>query len=152
MAAVDLATKALVRICLPPDAGINLPGRLLTFAHYANPGKVLGLFDDYFSIFFVLGIIILAYLLIMHIFARPSRWLVGAECFIFGGALGNAFDKLGDGNVTDFITINLPPFWNFAFNLADVFIIAGAFVTLPLGLVETFYKPAAEVEETARPE
>ncbi|MEA2273256.1 MAG: signal peptidase, partial [Solirubrobacteraceae bacterium] len=40
---------------------------------------------------------------------------------LIGGALGNLLDRLGDGEVTDFIKLPLWP----AFNLADVAITLG---------------------------
>ena len=138
IAVVDIITKAFFRASLSGGGRIEVLGGLLNFNSYANTGKVLGLFDDYFSLFFFIGIIVLIYLLLMHIFATPSRWLVGAECAIFGGALGNVIDKLMDGIVTDFITINLPVLRDVAFNLADVFIICGALAALPLGLLDIF--------------
>jgi signal peptidase II len=138
LALADIITKAVIRITLPPGQKIVLVWGLLNIGNYINPGKVLGLFNDYFSIFFTAGVIILVYLLFMHIFASPSRWLVGAECSIFGGAVGNILDKLADGTVTDFISIGLPGLQNVAFNLADVFIISGAIAAVPLGLLDIF--------------
>lgn len=147
LAFVDLITKTIVRATLPPGFKIKLFSGLINVGNYANPGKILGVFDDYFSIFFTVGIIILVYLLFVHIFASPSRWLVGAECSIFGGAVGNIIDKLADGTVTDFISIGLPVLQDFAFNLADVFIISGALAILPLGLLEIFGKQEATGKE-----
>jgi len=143
LAFVDLITKAIVRATLPPGFRIKLFSGLINIGNYVNPGKILGIFDDYFSIFFTVGVIILVYLLFIHTFSSPSRWLVGAECSIFGGAVGNVLDKLIDGKVTDFISIGLPVLRDVAFNLADVFIISGALAALPLGLVEIFGKHEA---------
>jgi signal peptidase II len=138
LAIVDLVTKTAVRTALRPGLKVKILWGLLNFGNYANPGKILGVFDDYFSIFFTVGVIVFIYLLYMHLFASPSRWLIGAECSIFGGALGNVIDKLIDGTVTDFISVGLPFLRNVAFNLADVFIIFGALAALPLGLLDIF--------------
>lgn len=138
LAVVDLTTKIIARVVLRPGLEVKLIWGLLNFSNHPNPGKILGVFDDHFSVFFTVGVIILVYLLYMHLFTSPSRWLIGAECAIFGGALGNVLDKLVDGTVTDFMSIGLPFLRNVAFNLADVFIIAGALAALPLGLLDIF--------------
>jgi signal peptidase II len=138
LAIVDLVTKSVVRTALSPGLKVKVMWGLVNFGNYANPGKILGVFDDHFSIFFAVGVIVLIYLLYMHLFASPSRWLIGAECSIFGGALGNVLDKLIDGTVTDFVSVGLPFLRNVAFNLADVFIIFGALAALPLGLLDIF--------------
>jgi len=138
LASVDLIAKTIVRATLAPGLRLKLFSGLINVANYANPGKILGIFDDHFSIFFTAGVLILVYLLFMHIFSSPSYWLVGAECSIFGGAVGNVVDKLADGTVTDFISIGLPFVRDVAFNLADVFIISGALAALPLGLLDIF--------------
>ncbi|UCE27969.1 MAG: signal peptidase II [Candidatus Coatesbacteria bacterium] len=148
LASVDLITKTVVRAALPPGLRLELFSGLINVANYTNPGKILGIFDDYFSIFFTAGVIILVYLLFMHIFSSPSYWLVSAECSIFGGAVGNVVDKLADGMVTDFISIGLPLIRNLAFNLADVFIIFGALAALPLGLFDIFGKREITTERT----
>ena len=50
---------------------------------------------------------------------RPLVWLPTG--LLLGGALGNVFDRVRDGAVTDFVKL---PHWP-AFNLADVAITAG---------------------------
>ena len=48
-------------------------------------------------------------------------------CFVVGGGLGNIYDRLIYGSVTDFLHINFVIFQTGIFNMADVSIIAGTF-------------------------
>jgi signal peptidase II len=57
-----------------------------------------------------------------------ERWMNIALCFILGGALGNAWDRIAYGYVIDFFDFHLGA-WHFAiFNVADSAISLGAFM------------------------
>ena len=59
-------------------------------------------------------------------FRRPAAFV--AAGFVIGGALANALDRVLYGAVADFLNMSCCGIANpFAFNLADVFIFAGAF-------------------------
>lgn len=56
-----------------------------------------------------------------------SAWRRAAVGMLIGGALGNALDRVIHGSVVDFLNMSCCGFDNpYAFNLADVFIFAGA--------------------------
>ena len=56
-----------------------------------------------------------------------SSWRRAAVGMLIGGALGNALDRALHGAVVDFLNMSCCGFHNpYAFNLADVFIFAGA--------------------------
>ena len=80
--------------------------------------------------FIVITIIITAVLLWMMRANRHKRLLCTALALVIGGAMGNLYDRVLHGQVTDFIQIhamgfmNLPP-WP-AFNIADSAICVGA--------------------------
>lgn len=62
--------------------------------------------------------------------SSASRWLNIALCFILGGALGNAWDRMLHGYVIDFLSFHLGE-WHFAiFNIADSAICIGAAMLL----------------------
>lgn len=59
-----------------------------------------------------------------------QRWMNIALCFILGGALGNAWDRMLYGYVIDFFDFHLGD-WHFAiFNTADSAITLGAFMLI----------------------
>jgi len=49
-------------------------------------------------------------------------------CFIIGGGVGNIYDRLIYGSVTDFLHIDFVIFQTAIFNMADVSIMTGIFV------------------------
>lgn len=51
-------------------------------------------------------------------------------CCVLGGGIGNIFDRIMYGSVTDFLHIDFVIFQTGVFNLADVSIMAGVFIVL----------------------
>ena len=49
---------------------------------------------------------------------------------VFGGSLGNIFDRLYYSSVPDFIDIHINNFHWFIFNVADIFITLGVFLLI----------------------
>ena len=70
---------------------------------------------------------------ILFVLAKSSsqkRWMNVAFCFILGGALGNAWDRILYGYVIDFFDFHLGH-WHYAiFNTADSAICIGAFMLM----------------------
>ena len=64
-----------------------------------------------------------------------------ALTLITGGALGNILDRFNDGEVTDFIHLEILEFSLFVFNFADLFITIGAILII---YFEIIYKPKNE--------
>jgi signal peptidase II len=118
--ALDQATKALVRSSI--DAGSRhkfLPG--IDLVNVRNRGIAFGLFTENATLLTVLTLAALCLLIVY--FARhsdrPLAWLPTG--LLLGGALGNMFDRLYRGAVTDFIDLPLWP----SFNVADMAITLG---------------------------
>lgn len=65
----------------------------------------------------------------------PKLSVIGL-CFIIGGGLGNIYDRILYGSVTDFLHIDFVIFQTGIFNMADVSIMFGMFLIL----VQTFTK------------
>jgi len=53
-----------------------------------------------------------------------------AICFIIGGGIGNIFDRIAYGSVTDFLYVHFGIFQTGIFNMADLSIITGAIIIL----------------------
>ena len=54
---------------------------------------------------------------------------------VFGGSLGNIFDRLYYSSVPDFIDIHFGDFHWFIFNVADIFITLGVLLLIYLELI-----------------
>jgi len=92
-----------------------------------NEGIAFGLFSFNennlynFLTFFILIIIFV----ILYMISKSSGFKKYSLLLIFGGALGNVFDRIIYKAVPDFIDFHIGNFHWFIFNLADVFISLG---------------------------
>jgi signal peptidase II len=75
----------------------------------------------------------LLYILLKSNFTRPM--LIGI-ILVIGGGMGNLYDRIAHGSVTDFMHINFVIFETGIFNVADVSIMAG----MGLILFDSWYK------------
>lgn len=98
-----------------------------------NSGIAFGMLDDE-GIFVSYALLILTLLISIYLV-----WLIYKEdnfkkrialSFITGGALGNILDRINDGQVTDFLHLEIMNFSFFVFNLADLFITIGAILII----------------------
>jgi signal peptidase II len=92
------------------------------FAHLPDSMRVIALGS--FS-----GIVFILYVCLMYVIPRRGQWLKFGLSFLVGGMLGNVSDKIIYGQTVDFIPFILGDFHVY-FNVADVFLWAGASITL----------------------
>ena len=98
-----------------------------------NPGVVFGLFSDYPWVFWLVSVLGLGVILsIIHYIIKHinefSIYKFIAYGLIFGGAIGNTYDRFIRGFVIDFIDVN--GIWSFIFNVADMAINIGIILLL----------------------
>ena len=104
-----------------------------------NKGAAFGLFSfnegDLYNIFsgFILLVIIIVLVLVFK--SKGIKRL--SYLLVFGGAIGNFYDRIIYKAVPDFIDFHVGNFHWFVFNVADIFISIGV---LCLILIELFYK------------
>jgi len=131
---LDQISKYLVvhvmRVADQPG-GIDVLPPLLTFRYGENRGINFGLFqgDSQASVWFLVGLSVLICLVVALWLARsaPTRWMWISGGLLIGGALGNVVDRVLYGYVLDFLNMSCCGINNpFVFNVADVFIFAGA--------------------------
>ena len=92
-----------------------------------NEGIAFGLFSfnennlyNFLTLFILIIIIVVLYMI-----SKSSGFKKYSLLLIFGGALGNVFDRIIYKAVPDFIDFHIGNFHWFIFNLADVFISLG---------------------------
>ena len=68
----------------------------------------------------------------IYVLRKPniSNNILAGFCFVIGGGIGNIFDRIVHGSVTDFLHINFGLCQTGIFNLADVSIMIGVFIVL----------------------
>jgi signal peptidase II len=79
-----------------------------------------------------------------------SRPILIAIILIIGGGIGNIYDRLVHGSVTDFMHIDFVIFQTGIFNVADMSIMAGTFIILFQALFKKKEQP--EIKNEAQPE
>jgi signal peptidase II len=133
---LDRITKwAIVQTIVLEDAFSIIPG-FFRLTHLENPGAAFSLFAESTSPFKTALLIAfsLAALVVVALLLWKDRYIFNgstlALSLILGGALGNLWDRLADGKVTDFLDFYIgvhhwPPF-----NVADSAIVVGASLLL----------------------
>jgi signal peptidase II len=125
LVALDLATKAWARNELRYREPIEvLPFFNLTLGY--NRGVAFGLLNDAGGLVVLLVTAAISLLFGVWFWREPRPLTRLGLAFVLGGALGNFFDRLSRGEVTDFLDLHgWGQHWP-AFNLADTAITCGA--------------------------
>ncbi len=135
IAVVDQVTKYLAEARLTPGVITPLVGDLLGLQLIYNPGAAFSLATGMTWIFTVITLAVVVFVLRVARRLYSGPWAV-ALGLLFGGALGNLYDRLlrapgvGRGHVVDFINYNG---W-FVGNVADIAIVAAAVLIAVLAL------------------
>src|SRR5712692_11772080 len=143
---VDRLTKAVVadRISLHDSVDV-VPG-LFRLTHVQNQGAAFGLFSDSPSEWKVAMLILfsLAALAVVSALLWKNGNALNATAIalslVFGGALGNLWDRVASGRVIDFLDFYMGSHHWPAFNIADSAIVVGALLLLR----EIFMAPQEE--------
>lgn len=109
-----------------------------------NSGIAFGMLDGksvYVSYLLLILTISISTYLIWLIYNEENPKKKIALSLITGGALGNILDRFNDGQVTDFLHLEILEFSLFVFNFADLFITIGAILII---YFEIIYKPKNE--------
>ena len=111
----------------------------LNFSLIFNKGIAFGLFSFNEQIYYnIISLLIILITLIVLILAFKSKGVEKISfSLIFGGSLGNIFDRLYYSSVIDFIDLHINNFHWFIFNFADIFISLGVIILI---ILEIFKK------------
>jgi len=113
------------------DTKTVIPG-FFNIIRSENPGVAFGMFADSVSHSrtpILIGLSIVAVLLLAGMLWRIDRLdtpSAAGLALIFGGAMGNVFDRVMAGSVTDFLDFYAGSYHWYTFNLADASIVTGA--------------------------
>ncbi len=105
-------------------------GEVVNFTLAYNPGIAFGMPLGNNSRAVILSLVAAALLILALIYrsvAASDRWKTAALALIFGGAVGNALDRLiSPRGVVDFIDVGIGSFRFWTFNVADIGVTVGA--------------------------
>jgi signal peptidase II len=138
--ALDRFTKHLIETKLSLWDSIPVIPQVFYIVHTQNRGAAFGMLADTnhpARTFFLIGISLIVLAGIAVLLWRPGRGGFGAGrlpvaglAAVLGGALGNVYDRILAGSVTDFIQVFIGT-WEFpSFNIADSAITVGAALLL----------------------
>lgn len=127
----DQVSKNVIRNTVSSHENIGLLGNHLTVMRVENSGAFLSLGDSLPAmtktiLLSALPLLVLTFIFI-YVLAKhrmPVLPLIGL-CCIIGGGIGNIFDRITYGSVTDFLHIDLGLFRTGIFNMADVSVVVG---------------------------
>jgi signal peptidase II len=134
--ALDRATKLYIQRAFSPyDTKPVIPG-FFNIVHWENPGAAFSMLADSASAWrgpLLVGISLAVIAVIATMLWRPRHsgppntpLMRTALALVFGGALGNLWDRLFRGTVTDFLQFIFGSYEFPAFNVADSMITIGA--------------------------
>ena len=113
--ALDRLTKTIVAVTVPYGTEISVIDRLVSITNVHNSGAAFGVLPAG-AAFFLLASIVVAIGLAVYVFRNPgTEWTYAFLGLIMGGTVGNGYERLVNGTVTDFINFH---FWP-VFNVAD---------------------------------
>jgi signal peptidase II len=103
-----------------------------------NEGIAFGLFSfNQVNLYNTLTIIIsLVILIVFVLIIKNEGFKKYAFLMIFGGAIGNLFDRIIYNAVPDFIDFHIGKFHWFVFNVADIFITFGIIIVIVIEIVD----------------
>lgn len=129
---IDQISKFWIRANVVAGSRSEILGEYFTLHNVENSGAFLGLGSDFSPVLKVillnvLPVVVLA-LVLFHIFRDKTldRFSLIGFCCIIGGGIGNLYDRILYGSVTDFWHIDLGGIFRTGiFNIADLSVMIG---------------------------
>ncbi|OHD54741.1 MAG: signal peptidase II [Spirochaetes bacterium GWF1_51_8] len=157
---LDLVTKYFIVKNVPPNQPIEILGVFFRFVYIRNSGMVFGILSGVDAAWKMPALVIaslIAVAVVIYFYIKidkfikdgaPQDWGRIALMGILGGAIGNNFERIAFGSVTDFLDcgINESIRW-FVFNVSDSFVVVGSIILAVLLIF--FEKKHPKVEEKA---
>lgn len=134
---LDRLTKTLVSASIPLGGAVPVIPHVLRITHWTNDGAAFSLFADSAAPntvrWALAGFAVLVALVVLAALVRLGSRITPttvALALIFGGALGNVYDRILYGSVVDFIEVHILTYHWPDFNVADSAIVIGACLLL----------------------
>ena len=129
---LDRATKLWVERAIPLHESIRIIPGFFSLTHVENRGAAFGIFNDspapwkigMLVAFSLIALVVVSRLLWKNSHAASSTGV--GLALILGGAIGNLWDRLAAGHVTDFLLFYIGRYEWPSFNVADSSIVVGA--------------------------
>ena len=133
---LDRLTKLWIEAAVPVGGGLHVIPGFFDIVHAKNRGAAFGMFADSehpLRTVLLVGVSLAVLVFVAWTLMKPSAGAFGATrvtlsglALVLGGALGNMYDRVAHGEVTDFLEFYLGEYRFAAFNVADSAITVGA--------------------------
>ena len=133
---LDRSTKVWIERNVSVWESIHVIPGFFDIVHTKNRGAAFGMFSDGDSqlrSFLLIGVSLGVLVFVSSLLLRPGRGgfaatplTIGGLSLVLGGALGNIYDRIAHGMVTDFLEFYAGDYRFAAFNVADSAITVGA--------------------------
>jgi signal peptidase II len=127
-------TKSLVEAQVPFGSEVSVVGRFVAITNVHNSGAAFGLVPAAAGIFMIASAVVSIGLVVYVARTPTSLWAGVVLGLILGGTIGNGFDRLVFGTVTDFVNVHFWPVFNVAdsaISIGVVALIAGYLIRRP---------------------
>ena len=132
----DQVSKTIVRQTVEYNEQISLVNSFLVLTKVENTGAFLSIGNSLprtarIILLNLLPLLVLGFAFIYLVTKKnlSNRMMIGLS-FVIGGGLGNLYDRILYGSVTDFLHMDFILFRTGIFNMADVSIMIGTFLLL----------------------
>lgn len=125
---LDFVTKFWAENVLSQTPQIKVLGSWLTFHLVYNTGGVFGILPGNALLFHIVTGIALLFLLAYFVRAQEGSLFNFSMSLVLGGAFGNFTDRFFRHGVVDFIDMGIGMYRWPTYNVADIFILLGAFL------------------------
>jgi signal peptidase II len=121
---LDRITKNLVVAQVPYGTEVSVVGHLVGITNVHNSGAAFGVAPAFAGVFLVASVVV-AIGLVVYVARNPSDlWTDAALGLVLGGTLGNGYDRVMFGTVTDFVNVHFWPVFNVADSAVSIGVLA----------------------------
>lgn len=144
---LDRWTKAWIVAHIREGYTITVVPKVFELSHVRNPGAAFSLFVDsrrpemthWLLVAFSLAAALVVFLFLMRLGRRFTATTVGLA-LILGGTIGNVWDRIRYGMVTDFLEVHIVHYHWPDFNVADSAIVVGGILLV----LDALFAPQSE--------
>ena len=151
----DQVSKFWVRANVELGSESSIIGNTFTLHNVYNKGAFLGIGSDMnptLKIIFLLVLPVIVLLIALRYLLTNKgldQWTIVGLSFVIGGGIGNIYDRIVEGQVTDFWHIDFGGvFRTGIFNVADVSVMIGMGCILMSAILNRKQKPVEVTEES----
>ena len=133
---LDRVTKSIVAAQVPYGSEVSVIDHIVGITNVHNSGAAFGMAPAGAGLFLVASVAVAIGLAVYVFRTTGNELMYGVLGLIMGGTIGNGYERLVNGTVTDFINFHFWPVFNVAdsaVSIGVVLMIAGYVLRRPVG-------------------